>query len=158
MTAGPVGAASEYPPPHHPLFAGHGGPATHAFEAPTTCADATQKTTPIIAQSSLKIALKDPKNDPLTEVVVKIGSKTVVDVKGVKKIKKGITLKKKLTGKQLRRLARCITEAGGLPDGRCSTTGVLVSASTELVAVGGTRSGPAELSRLDRTVPSSAHD
>jgi hypothetical protein len=47
-----------------------------------------------VAQSSLKIALKDPKNDPLTEVVVKIGSKKVVDIKGVKKIKKGITLKK----------------------------------------------------------------
>jgi hypothetical protein len=47
-----------------------------------------------VAQSSLKIALKDPKYDPLTEVVVKIGSKKVADVKGVKKIKKGITLKK----------------------------------------------------------------
>jgi len=46
-----------------------------------------------IAQSSLKIALKDPKNDPLTEVVVKIGSKKVADIKGVKAIKKGITIK-----------------------------------------------------------------
>jgi hypothetical protein len=47
-----------------------------------------------VSQSSLKIALKDPKYDPLTEVVVKIGSKKVADVKGVKAIKKGITLKK----------------------------------------------------------------
>jgi hypothetical protein len=47
-----------------------------------------------VAQSSLKIALKDPKNDPLTEVVVKIGNKKVADIKGVKKIKKGITIKK----------------------------------------------------------------
>jgi hypothetical protein len=47
-----------------------------------------------VAQSSLKIALKDPKNDPLTEVLVKIGSKKVADVKGVKAIKKGIVLKK----------------------------------------------------------------
>jgi hypothetical protein len=51
-----------------------------------------------VAQSSLKIALKEPKFDPLTEVVVKIGSKKVADVKGIKKIKKGITLKKLPTG------------------------------------------------------------
>jgi hypothetical protein len=75
-------------------------PRPHAFEVPSTCADATQNSTPIVAQSSLKIALKDPKYDPLTEVLVKIGSKKVADVKGVKKIKKGSTLlKKKLTGK-----------------------------------------------------------
>jgi hypothetical protein len=51
-----------------------------------------------VAQSSLKIALRDPKYDPLTEVVVKIGSKKVADIKGVKAIKKGITLKKLPTG------------------------------------------------------------
>jgi hypothetical protein len=51
-----------------------------------------------IAQSSLKIALKNPENDPLTEVLIKIGSKKVADIKGVKKIKKGITLKKLPTG------------------------------------------------------------
>jgi hypothetical protein len=38
------------------------------------------------------------KNDLLKDVVVKIGSKKVADVKGVKKIKKGITLKKLPTG------------------------------------------------------------
>jgi hypothetical protein len=32
----------------------------------------------------------NPKNDPLTEVLVKIGSKKVADVKGVKAIKRGI--------------------------------------------------------------------
>jgi hypothetical protein len=89
----PVGAAQP-PPPSPTLDAGQGCPAPQAFDPPPTCADATQKTTPIVAQSSLKIALKDPKFDPLTEVVVKIGSKKVADVKGVKKIKKGITIKK----------------------------------------------------------------
>jgi hypothetical protein len=38
------------------------------------------------------------KNDLLKEVVVKIGSKKVADVKGAKRIKKGITLKKLPTG------------------------------------------------------------
>lgn len=47
-----------------------------------------------VSQTSLKIALKDPKYDPLTEVVVKLNGKQVADVKGVKAIKKGITLKK----------------------------------------------------------------
>jgi hypothetical protein len=46
-----------------------------------------------ISQSSLTIKLKDPKYDPLKEVVVKIGAKKVADVKGVKRLKKGITLK-----------------------------------------------------------------
>jgi hypothetical protein len=54
--------------------------------------------TACVSQRSLKIALKDPKYDPLTEVVVKIGSKKVADVKGAKAIKKGITLKKLPTG------------------------------------------------------------
>jgi hypothetical protein len=54
--------------------------------------------TACVSQKSLKIALNDPKYDPLTEVVVKIGSKKVVDVKGVKTIKKGITLKKLPSG------------------------------------------------------------
>jgi hypothetical protein len=47
-----------------------------------------------VAQSSLKIALKDPKYDPLKEVVVKLNGKKVADIKGIKAIKKGITLKK----------------------------------------------------------------
>jgi hypothetical protein len=51
-----------------------------------------------VAQSSLKIALKDPKYDPLTEVVVKLNGKRVADVKGIKRLKKGITLKKLPSG------------------------------------------------------------
>jgi hypothetical protein len=51
-----------------------------------------------VAQSSLKLALKDPKYDALTQVVVKLNGKTVADVKGVKRIKKGITLKKLPSG------------------------------------------------------------
>jgi hypothetical protein len=51
-----------------------------------------------ISQTSLKISLKDPKYDPLTEVVVKIKGKKVADVKGVKRLKKGITLKKLPSG------------------------------------------------------------
>jgi hypothetical protein len=51
-----------------------------------------------ISQTSLKIALKDPKYDPLSEVVVKLNGKQVALVKGVKRLKKGITLKKLPTG------------------------------------------------------------
>ena len=80
MTASPVGAARTPTAPPHPPYTGQGCPAPHAIDPPKTCADATQNTT--------------TKNDPLTEVLVKIGSKKVADVKGVKKIKKGITLKK----------------------------------------------------------------
>jgi hypothetical protein len=51
-----------------------------------------------VSQTSLKIALKDPKYDPLKEVVVKLNGKKVADVKGVKRIKKGITLTKLPSG------------------------------------------------------------
>jgi hypothetical protein len=54
--------------------------------------------TACVSQTSLKISLKNPKFDPLKEVVVKIGSKKVADVKGIKRLKKGITLKKLPTG------------------------------------------------------------
>jgi hypothetical protein len=54
--------------------------------------------TACISQTSLKIALKDPKYDPLSEVVVKLNGKQVALVKGVKRLKKGITLKKLPTG------------------------------------------------------------
>jgi hypothetical protein len=51
-----------------------------------------------VSQTSLKIKFKDPKNDPLKEVVLKIASKKVADIKGTKAVKKalkkGITLKK----------------------------------------------------------------
>jgi hypothetical protein len=73
---------------------GKGGPGAITFSKTVVLPPATG----CVAQSSLKIALKDPKYDPLTEVVVKIGSKKVADIKGVKTIKKGITLKKLPTG------------------------------------------------------------
>jgi hypothetical protein len=43
-------------------------------------------------QKSLTIKLHDPKYDPLVEVLVKIDGKKVADVKGVKRIKKGVKL------------------------------------------------------------------
>jgi hypothetical protein len=61
---------------HSTCDAGHGGSDPRASRTPPTCADATQNT------------------HPLKEVVVKIGSKKVADVKGIKAIKKGLTLKK----------------------------------------------------------------
>jgi hypothetical protein len=51
-----------------------------------------------ISQTSLKISLKDPKYDSLKEVVVKIKGKKVADVKGIKQLRKGVTLKKLPTG------------------------------------------------------------
>lgn len=51
-----------------------------------------------VSQTSLKIKLRDPKYDPLAEVLVKINGKKVADVKGVKNLKRGITLKKLPTG------------------------------------------------------------
>lgn len=52
-----------------------------------------------VSQTSLKIKFKDPKNDPLKEVVVKIASKKVADIKDTKAVKKA--LKKGITLKQL---------------------------------------------------------
>ena len=43
-------------------------------------------------QKSLTIKLHDPKYDPLVEVLVKLNGKKVADVKGVKRIKKGVKL------------------------------------------------------------------
>lgn len=51
-----------------------------------------------VSQTSLKIKLNDPKYDPLTEVLVKINGKKVADVKGIKRLQKGITLKKLPSG------------------------------------------------------------
>jgi hypothetical protein len=50
--------------------------------------------TACFSQTSLKIKLRDPKYDPLTEVLVKINGKKVADFKGIKRLQKGITLKK----------------------------------------------------------------
>lgn len=43
-------------------------------------------------QKALTIKLHDPKYDPLVEVLVKLNGKKVADVKGVKRIKKGVKL------------------------------------------------------------------
>ena len=51
-----------------------------------------------VSQTSLKIKLRDPKYDPLKEVLVKINGKQVTDIKGVKRLKKGITLTKLPSG------------------------------------------------------------
>ena len=55
-----------------------------------------------VSLTSLKIALKDHKNDPLEQVIVKINGKQVADVKGIKTLakilKKGITLTKLPSG------------------------------------------------------------
>jgi hypothetical protein len=56
------------------------------------------QTTACVSQTSLKIKLNDPKYDPLKEVVVKINGKKVADVKSIKSIKKGVTLKKLPSG------------------------------------------------------------
>jgi hypothetical protein len=45
-------------------------------------------------QKSLTIKLRDPKYDPLVEVLVKINGRKVADVKGVKRLKQGVTLTK----------------------------------------------------------------
>jgi hypothetical protein len=51
------------------------------------------KTTTCVKLNSLKIELRDPKYDPLKEVVVRIKGKKVTAVRGVKKLKRGILLK-----------------------------------------------------------------
>ncbi len=56
------------------------------------------KATACVSQTSLKIKLRDPKYDPLKEVVVKLNGKKVADVKGTKRLKKGVTLKKLPSG------------------------------------------------------------
>ncbi len=49
-------------------------------------------------QTSLTLKLHDPKYDALKEVLVRVNGKKVVDVKGVKRIKKGVTIKNLPTG------------------------------------------------------------
>ncbi len=46
-----------------------------------------------VRRHSLKLKLRDPKRDPLKEVVVRIGARKVVDVRGVARLKQGIVLK-----------------------------------------------------------------
>jgi hypothetical protein len=137
-------------------------PRPRAIDPPSTCADATQNTDQF-AQSSLKIVLKDPKYDPLTEVVVKIGSKKVADIKGVKTIKKGIVLKK-VAAAPLG--AECVVVVAlaapprklvSLSPGACRTSVVASprSWSMQTPAGGRGRTG-SELAELS-TVPSAVH-
>jgi hypothetical protein len=51
-----------------------------------------------VRQRSLKIVLRDPKRDPLKEVVVRIRGRKVADVRGVQRLKRGIVLKGLPTG------------------------------------------------------------
>lgn len=51
-----------------------------------------------VSQSSLKLKLRNPKYDPLKEVVVRINGKKVADVRGVKHLKKGVVLGKLPSG------------------------------------------------------------
>jgi hypothetical protein len=51
-----------------------------------------------VRQTSLKITLNDPKYDPLKNVVVTINGKTAARVRGVKSVKKGVTLKRLPSG------------------------------------------------------------
>jgi hypothetical protein len=46
-----------------------------------------------VSRTSLKIKFVEPKYDPLKEVVVKVNGKVVARVKGVKRVKRGLTLK-----------------------------------------------------------------
>ena len=70
--------------------AGQDAPRPRPSAPPPTRADATQKHTPY-GQTSLKITLRDPKYDPLKEVVVKISGRKVADVKGTKRLEKSVT-------------------------------------------------------------------
>jgi hypothetical protein len=51
-----------------------------------------------VSQKSLRLKLRDPKYDPLKEVVVRINGKKVLDVRGVKHLKKGLVLGKLPSG------------------------------------------------------------
>jgi hypothetical protein len=51
-----------------------------------------------VSQSSLKLKLRNPKYDPLKEVVIRINGKKVLDVRGVKHLKQGIVLGKLPSG------------------------------------------------------------
>jgi hypothetical protein len=51
-----------------------------------------------VKRGSLKLKLRDPKRDPLKQVVIRIGAKRVVDVRGVARLKKGVLLRNLPTG------------------------------------------------------------
>jgi hypothetical protein len=46
-----------------------------------------------VARHSLKLKLRDPKYDPLKEVVVRVRGRKIADVRGVKGLRKGVVLK-----------------------------------------------------------------
>lgn len=56
------------------------------------------KATLCVRRRSLKIQLRDPKYDPLKEVVVQIGHRRIADVRGVARLRRGIVLKGLPTG------------------------------------------------------------
>jgi hypothetical protein len=51
-----------------------------------------------VSQSTLAIALRDPKYNALDEVVVSVNGKKVLTVRGIKRIKRGVALKKLPSG------------------------------------------------------------
>jgi hypothetical protein len=74
---------------------GKGGPGTITFSQVVVLPKATAA---CVSQTSLKITLRDPKYDPLEQVVVRINGKKVADVNGIKHLKKGILLKELPSG------------------------------------------------------------
>jgi hypothetical protein len=51
-----------------------------------------------VRRGSLKIKIKDPRFDPLKEVVIRIGRRKVADVRGVQRLRRGIVLKRLPSG------------------------------------------------------------
>jgi hypothetical protein len=51
------------------------------------------KTKACVSNHSLKIKLHDPKYDPLKELIVRVNGKKVLDVRSIKKLKKGVLVK-----------------------------------------------------------------
>ncbi len=68
---------------------GNGGAGQVSFRGVVLLPRATQ----CVRRHSLKIRLRDPKRDPLKRVVVKIKKRTVADVRGVQRLRRGIVLK-----------------------------------------------------------------
>ncbi len=96
-----------------PFDAGQDAPRPLPLKVSPSRADAAQKHPPY-RQASLKIVLRDPKYDPLKQVVVKINGKQVALVKGIKRLQKnGVTLKKRCYA-HLR--TRVELEMGDFPD------------------------------------------
>jgi hypothetical protein len=87
VTYGCDDSALEAPLPTGGSSGSNGSGASNSFNKAVVLPSAS-----CVKQSSLKIKLRDPKFDPLKEVVVHISGKKVASVKNVKKLKKGIQL------------------------------------------------------------------